>query len=221
MNKEQESLFFYTGNDYLIVNNLLLNNKEYLKKIIPIVKNEYTRKLNELETDPSELSNLEPQEKQRIINMYRERAKTPSETAFIERARKDIVNLQKLAKPAEKDYILYRNIKSSHKTDFETKIYSFKGFSSTFEHPTNEIYAYGDKNNYIQMQIFVPKGTKIIKLADSPECENEKGEIILLPFVAEIESRETSADEKCDFVVHLTVKENLKIAHPQQELEKH
>jgi hypothetical protein len=50
MNREQESLFFYTRNDYLIVNNLLLNNRENLKQFIPIVKNEYIQMLKEFET---------------------------------------------------------------------------------------------------------------------------------------------------------------------------
>jgi hypothetical protein len=149
--------------------------------------------------------------------MYKKRTRTSSETAFIKREYQDIDNMQKLAKPAEKDYILYRNIKSSHKSDFESKFYSFQGFSSTLECPTDKVYAYGIGGKYIQLQIFVPKGTKIIKLVDNPECENENGEIILLPFVARIESKEVCNEGQCDLIVKLTVKENLKIIHNEQK----
>ncbi|MBQ9785895.1 MAG: hypothetical protein IJW25_00315 [Clostridia bacterium] len=59
MEKHIETLMFYTINDYLIINNLLLGNTQNLSKLISVVNNDYKNMIIEMADNPAKRLGLD------------------------------------------------------------------------------------------------------------------------------------------------------------------
>ncbi len=208
MQKEMESVFFYTRNDYLIVNNLLINNLDNIANLMEVVNKDYGGMLAEMKEDPSKRLGLEKELAEAVYKWYQQRYQTTIDVKkTLERARDDIKNLQKLLKPAEQAMTLYRNIKSKHFGDFENKTqYNYQGLASCLKASSDIIYSYGPKDKYLQLKINIPKGFPIIDIDKMPKfVQNEEGEVILSPFTATIKSIKKSNQPKCDWCIELDI----------------
>ena len=191
MEKELETLFFYTRNDYLIINNILLENYKTLDKYIKATRSDYEGMIEEMEISPAKRLGLnDDQLANEIFLAYKKRyADSSDKQKAIKTAKNDINNLKSLLKPTDQKIILYRNIRKKHLSDFlNKKEYSYLAFSSCSDRPTNQIYGLGnDEFDFIQLKITVPKNTPLIKVDDYPSyIQNEEGEMILPPFSATI-----------------------------------
>lgn len=213
MKKEYESLYFYTANDYLIINNLLLNNNEKLSESIKVANNDYIGMINEMKDNPAKRLGLKNEKlANEIYSAYKKRFQPLiNENIFIIRARKDIENLKKLSTPNETDRVIYRNIRQKHLDEFvENSCYSYDAFASCSAKPTAELYSYGEKGDFIQLCLHIPKGINLIDLDKMPKyLQNEKGEIILPPFKAFVTSINNAAANNCKATVNLTVLKTL------------
>ena len=207
MKNEFEAIFFYTGNDYLIVNNLLLNNLTNIETLMEVVNKDYKGMIEEMKANPAARLGLKDKElAQDIFNRYKKRFQEKIDVEkTLNRAREDIKNLHKLFSPATQPMILHRNIKNKHIDDFENKTqYEYKAFSSCLKKPTDIIYSYGPKDKYIELIIEVPQNFPIIEIDNLPKfIQNEEGEIILPPFLANITKIEKVYNNKCDAKIYL------------------
>lgn len=212
MKKELETLYFYTANDYLIVNNLLLNKLSHLEKMMEVVNNDYKGMIEEMKDNPQKRLGCEKELAEEIFECYKARFQERiDKQKTIKRAKQDIENLTKLAEESEESLILFRNIKSTHLEDFLGKqTYESKGFSSCLKVPTDTIYSFGPKDKFLQLELTIPKGFKLIETDKLPKfCQNEEGEIILTPFLADITKIEKTQNEKCEAKICLTLKKPL------------
>ncbi|MBR4270729.1 MAG: hypothetical protein IKQ31_03540 [Clostridia bacterium] len=210
MQKELESLFFYTRNDYLIVNNLLLDNLANIEHLMQVVNQDYEWMIEEMKNDPAKRLGLEKSLAEEVYKWYQQRYQTKIDVDnTLSRAKEDIKNLQKLCVPTSQKKVLYRNIKSTHLSDFENKkVYNYPAFASCLNKSTDVIYSYGPKDKYIELVINVPQEFPIIDLDKLPEfVTNEEGEVILPPFSATIKSIKKSNQPKCVAVVELELKD--------------
>ncbi len=209
MQKELESLFFYTRNDYLIVNNLLLDNLANIEHLMQVVNQDYEWMIEEMKNDPAKRLGLKKELADEVYTWYQQRYQNKIDVKkTLERAREDIKNLRKLCAPSTENKVLYRNIKSTHFSDFENKKeYNYSAFASCLNKSTDVIYSYGPKDKYIELVINVSQGFPIIDLDKLPEfVTNEKGEVILPPFSATIKSIKKSNQPKSVAVVELELK---------------
>ena len=100
MQKETESLFFYTRNDYLIVNNLMIGNKSRLADYIAVVNSDYKAMIDEMKANPAKRLGLEDLNlAKEIYDAYKRRlTQTLDAHTALQQAYEDIDNLKSILK---------------------------------------------------------------------------------------------------------------------------
>lgn len=193
MNQLEESIYFYTLNDYLLINNLLWGNAKKLEKSIQIIYDDAKASIALAERIGIENRwRGTPERCNAVYNAHRKR--TPeildkkSKAKFILRAKQDIENIYGAMKPSQTDMVLYRNIRlcdvkeDDYGLSKELKQY---GFSSCSKRPCESSYNSKDKK-FVRFKIIIPKNTLMLDLDNFPDWNNEKGEVVLPPFKAKV-----------------------------------
>lgn len=181
----KESLFFYTGADYLIINAFLWRNQEALAPCIDIVQQNNRGMIQEaVAATPSKRFGVSEEEGERILAAYRRRAfellTEDSRRQIIRIAIDDIQTICRAMQPADSDTLLYRNVDEHFfLTDPQIgQLVDLHGLTSTST--TGQEIDYG-KNAFrkasFQYKIILPKGLPMLALDNDSREENE----VLLP----------------------------------------
>jgi len=181
----KESIRFFTGADFLVINAFLWGNKIDLERGIEAVHGNNVGIIREaVEMTPEVRWGVSKEEGQKLLDSYRRR--TPDEineltkSAFIETAISDIYNICNAMQPAENEIILHRNVVEEYAIQNPTigKEVDFKGITSTST--TGQKIDYG-KNDFLiafqKYEIKVSVGTPILVVENDYRQENE----VILP----------------------------------------
>ena len=210
----EETLYFYMRNDYLIINNLLNGNMDFMWEVADIVIGDNIGVLREHyngERPPFDDKTI-AWLKKRIWETIDNKAKAE----IIEIAKNDIMNILNAMKPTKNEITLYRIIiiddDGSRRpyTKFLSHnigdIVEFKHFSSTcvdlgYEEATGQ----EEKTGYefYRYEINIPKAGLVLEL---------EGEVILPPMRCRITNIRCDSDnEKCRGIVELEYIERLPV----------
>jgi hypothetical protein len=136
--KIKESIRFYIGANYLIVNNLLWRNKTNLEKGIEAVHWNNTGVIREaIEMTHEVRWGVSKEQGQKLLKAYKcrmpDKITEVTKTEIIETAINDIHNICNSMKPANNEIILYRNVVEEYAVKDITigKIVELRGITST------------------------------------------------------------------------------------------
>ena len=111
----QESLWFYTAADYLVINAFLWRDTDALEECLELVWQNNLGMIREAEElGPEQRFPFPPEDSETLLRCYRRR--TPEvldaegRRRMLERAVSDIVTLCRAMKPVEENALLYRNL---------------------------------------------------------------------------------------------------------------
>ena len=210
----EETLYFYTRNDYLVVNNLLNGNMDLLWEVVPLVVNDNIAVLRE------HYNGERPPFDDKTIAWLKRRAwekiDDKAKAEIIEIAKNDIMNILNAMKPTKNEITLYRVIiidDDGFRRPYTNSlnhnigdIVEFRHLSSTCINPGyEEITGAEEKTGYAfyRYEIGIPNNGLVLEL------ENE---VILPPMKCRITNiRPDSSNEKCRGVVELKCIENLPV----------
>jgi hypothetical protein len=198
-----ESIFFYTRNNYMIINSLLSGNTDKCWAFAEMVNADCKAVLAEHKSGERSLDKryIEWYER-RLYNQLDEAAKDK----IIAAAHADCVNIMGAMYPAQEEMLLYRTVWCVREESIlpEYKIGAIAEFpiiSSTsltpyLEHIDSPFYRY---------EIRMSAGCKILELDRfDPFIRNEDGEVLLPPMRCEITGIRPSDNPNCKAVVELT-----------------
>lgn len=213
----EETISFYTRNDFAIINHLLVGNDEGLWKYALLAYNdnrniidEYERGIRSIDGDYDIkwLNCL----KKRLINGLDNEAKK----IIIQNAKEDISNILHAMYPTKTDLHLYRTawIDKTHATENafpysrEYKALGFgvgsvleiKSITSCSMTPYREDDDVG--SDFYRYEIHIPKGNPVLEL-DPFECHNEDGEVLLPPMKCKVSGICTDTNGKCRGIIKL------------------
>lgn len=213
----EETISFYTRNDFAIMNNLLAGNFEDLWKCAQIAYKDNRDILEEYEkgvrsTDGDYDIKWQSALKKRLLNGLDDAAKK----TIIDNAKSDIRNILKAVYPAKKDMLLYRTAwidrKYEGKNVFsysrEYKALSFstgsmievKILSSYSLTPYREDDDVG--SDFFRYELHVPHGLPILEL-DQLVTHNEEGEVLLPPMICKVAGFRSCEHSTCKGIVEL------------------
>lgn len=217
--KLEETLYFYTRNDYLLINNLLVGNIDFMWEVANIVINDNVGVLREHyngERPPFDDKTI-AWLKKRIWEKLDNKAKAE----ILEIAKSDIMNILNAMKPTKNSITLYRIIiiddEGSRRPYTKSLSYKigdiieFKHISSTcmnsgYEESTGR----EEKADYefYRYEIIIPENGFVLEL--EPLCQ--ENEVLLPPMKCKITNiRRDSGNEKCRGVVELEYMERLPV----------
>ena len=226
MNKEQkETIMFYVGNDYLLINNIMWGNWDKVDASIKAIVDDahgVMREAIEMGVDKRWGTTLE--EGQKIFNIYKKRIpeviNEVTKQQMIKQAYKDIENIFSAMKNSKEDFVVYRNVSLNHYADCKVgDVLSFKSFSST-SLEKHEI-GYHNKKDLVQFVINIPKNFPVLRLdiEENQDISNEKDEVILPPFKFQITKILDADFGQCKKIMEIQPIELIKFNIPKQELE--
>jgi len=217
----EETLYFYTRNDYLIINNLLNGNMELMWKVANIVIKDNVGVLKE------HYNGNRPPFDDKTIAWLKNRIWEPiddkAKLEILETAKKDIINILNAMKPTKNSLTLFRVI-IIHGNDSRRPyakslshnigdIVEFKHISSTSTRPGHEENTGSEENSsyeFYRYEITIPENGLVLEL--DPLCHNEEGEVLLPPMKCKITNiRHDRSNEKCRGVVALEYIEKLPV----------
>ncbi|MHB1483712.1 MAG: hypothetical protein ACYCYI_03520 [Saccharofermentanales bacterium] len=221
----EETISFWTRNDFGIANNLLIGNMDLVWEIAEAAYNDNKGILKEYEDgirtihgdyDKKWIKSL----KSRLIDNL----DTKTKANIISIAKKDIINILNAMKPAEYERHLYR---TAWRTDDDcfcdiypyahqykklklhvNDIIEIKIISSSSVNPYRE--NDGINCDFYRYEITVPKNMKILEL-DQFECHNEEGEVLLPPMKCKVINIHNSSNVRCRGIIELEYIEELVI----------
>jgi hypothetical protein len=201
----EEKIFFYTRNDYLIINNLLCGNIDRLWRVAEIVNNDSKGVLKEYEDGIRTFDKKSIERYQRrIYKILDDEAKRKILTI----ARNDISNIFSAMKPIKRKIVLYRNVRiedAPSRFDVDD-IVEFKIISSTSAVPFNPDY------DFYRYEITVPKNGFILELDQFESfIRNEDSEILLPPMRCKIKKTRSGDSEGCKGVIELEYLEKIPV----------
>jgi len=201
----EETIFFYTRNDYLIVNNLLCGNMNLLWQVAEIVNNDSKSVLKEHEAGERTLD-------EKSLERYRSRIykKLDDQTKvkILKIARNDISNILSAMKPIKNKVVLYRNVRTDDVLPHYNlnDLVEFKIISSTSTVPSDPDY------DFYRYEITIPKNGFILELDQFESfIRNEDGEILLPPMKCMIKNTRNNNNENCKGIIELEYLEKLSI----------
>ena len=185
---QKETLWFYTTNDYLLINGLLWGeNDKTIDKFIQIINDDGRSVMAEAVEQGFDVRwNCSKEEGERLYKIHQKRfpiIDNPNvKEKILEQARMDIANMMACMAPLETEMVLYRNIKTKFVNHLEEgMLLNYFGFSSCSLTPhVAENATYGASECTL-VEIVVPVGTPAIRLDLLPDVQNEPDEIILAP----------------------------------------
>lgn len=185
---QKETIWFYTANDYLLINGLLWGEPdETIDRFIQIINDDGRSVIAEAVEQGFDVRwNCSKEEGERLYKIYQKRFPTIKSQAvraqILDRARADIANMMACMTPIETEMVLYRNIKTRFVDNLEEgMLLNHLGFSSCSLAPhIAENATYGSSGCALA-EIVVPVGTPAIRLDLMPDVRNEPDEVILAP----------------------------------------
>jgi len=209
----EETLYFYTRNDYLIINNLLNGNVDFIWEVVAemvigdnigVLKEHYAGERPPF--DDRTIGWL----KRRIWEQIDDAARAD----ILKIAKNDIANILNAMKPTKNDIVLYRTARIGD--GFRPNcsfvccigdVMDFKNISSTCVKPGWEE---NSGCEFYRYEITVPEGGLVLEL-DQFDCHNEDGEVLLSPMRCRVTNVRGSDNEKCKGVVELEYLERLSV----------
>jgi len=205
--KLKETIFFYSRNDYLIVNNLLCGNMEQLWEFAEVSNGDSKCVLKEHEDGQRKLDRKSVARYQgRIYETLDDSAKAK----ILATAKEDIANILGAMKPARRRLLLYRTVFAvddplrpyvlpSYSVD---DIAEFRGITSTSLTPYREDAGF----DFYRYEITVPKGGRILKLDQfNRVIRNEDGEVLLPPMRCSVTNIRESDNAHCKGIIAMEV----------------
>ena len=200
----EETIFFYTRNDYLIINNLLCGNMDRLWQVAEIVNNDSKGVLKEHKDGER---TLDARSLERYQNRIYEKLDDETKIKVLEIARNDILNILGAMKPTENKIVVCRNVRID---DVLLRynlndIVEFKIISSTSTVPSDPGY------DFYRYEITIPKNGLVLELDQFDSfVRNENGEILLPPMKCKVKNIRNST-ENCKGVIELEYLEKLPV----------
>src|SRR3989338_3326453 len=198
----EETIFFYTRNDYLIVNNLLCGDMNRLWQVAEIVNNDSKSVLKEHKSGER---TLDKKSVERYQNRIYEKLDDEAKIKILEIARNDISNILSAMKPTKNKIVLYRNVRIDDvlpRYNLED-IVEFKIISSTFTVPSDPDY------DFYRYEITIPKNGFILELDQFDSfVRNEDSEILLPPMKCKVKNTRNSNNENCKGIIELRSEEH-------------
>ncbi len=192
----KETVFFYTRNDYLIINSLLCDRDEQLLPIIEIVNEDSKAVLKEAEEGARELAD-------EYKEMYENRIFDELDEQVIRQkkliALNDIENIYQAMVDSEGSITLNRTIwldriKDTFCDHQEGDLLELRNISSA----SITLYREDEGRDFYRYEIKVNKGQKILELDQfEPFVRNEEGEVILPPMSARITKIKEDRNPNC------------------------
>lgn len=218
----EETISFYTRNDFAIINSLLVGNMNDLwKSALTAYKDnkgiieEYKNGQRKIESD-YDVKWLKILNKRLITDLDKS-----TKDKIIETARKDIYNILTAMHPIKNKILLYRtawideNNKMNNTYPYSHQyksiyltvndIISIKTISSASLIPYREDEV---DCNFYRYEITVPAGSNVLEL-DQFVCHNEDGEVLLPPMKCKVTGIHNSDKEKCKGIVEIEYIEQL------------
>lgn len=192
MNKDtKESIYFYLGNYYLLVNSVMWGNFINIDKKMGIIISDGIGVMEEAKAMGLEKRwGLPTKEAKERFEAYKKRCPSnltqEAKEQMLKIAQKDIVNILSAMKPLDEDLVLFRNVEKKFAKSESAKEIDLLGLNScslNLHKPENEQYGSVDCVIY---KIIVPKGTPALRLDKMPELRNEEDEVILPPIKCEV-----------------------------------
>lgn len=205
--KLKDTIFFYTRNDYLIINNLLCGNMEQLWEFAEVSNGDSKWMLKAYEDG---LRKLDRKSVARYRGRIYETLDDSAKTKILATAREDIANIFGAMKPARRKLLLYRTVFA---VDDPLRPYvlpsynvndiaEFRGITSTSLTPYREDAGF----DFYRYEIIVPKGGRILKLDRfNRTIRNEDGEVLLPPMKCRVTNICESDNAHCKGVVAMEV----------------
>lgn len=195
MNKKQkESLFFYARNDYLIINNLLVDNVEKATEGYKLAYQDGRGMIQEaLDVGVGKRWGVSGELGQEIFDWYQKRYPDALNEqmiqAALERAASDFQNIMSCMSPSNENMVLYRNISTEHA--LKNYVLGQKVKFQTLLSTSVNVYekSFWGQKAFERYVLRIPKGTPLIKMSTLPKyITNEEDEIILPPLEMEIKN---------------------------------
>ena len=217
--KLEETLYFYTRNDFLIINNLLNGNMDYMWEVANIVIKDNIGVLRE------HYNGERPPFDDKTIAWLKsriwEKIDSKAQAEILEIAKNDIMNILNAMKPTKNEITLYRVIiidgdgsRRSYTKSLNHNIgdiVEFKHISSTCVNPGYEETTGSEEETgyeFYRYEITIPKNVYILEL--NPLCQ--ENEVLLPPMKCRITNiRRDNGNEKCRGIVELTYMEKLSV----------
>lgn len=202
----EETIFFYTRNDYLIVNNLLCGNMQRLWKVAEIVNNDSRGVLEEHKRGER---TLDEKSIERYQNRMYEKLDDTAKSKILRIAKNDISNILNAMKPIQEQVVVYRNVRIDDVLPHHdlNDMVEFKIISSTSIVPSVP------NHDYYRYEINIPKNGLVLELDRFDSfVRNEDGEILLPPMKCRINNWRNSDNGHCKGIIELEYLEKLSIA---------
>jgi hypothetical protein len=217
----EETIYFWTRNDSVIINNLLCGNiDEALKWAENAAINDNKGILKEYE-DGVRINDTELDEKMIASlqsRLFEYSSDAEKKEKILEVARNDILNILTAMKTTENEMLLYRTVWHG-RTEIDdvlsrnvNDIVEFKNISSTcciapiWENKGKDFYKY---------EITVPKNRFILELDQFKVRQNyhgEEGEVLLPPMKCRIKNMRSDDNENCKGIIELEYLEKLPVS---------
>lgn len=214
----EETISFYTRNDFAIINSLLIDNKEELWKMALLayqdnqgILNEYEKGIRSITSD-YDIKWIHSLKKRLIYNLDEK-----SQEKIIRNAQNDIHLLLNAMYGSGKDLTLYRtawidpkitlNSNYPYSREYNSLSLSINScleiqtISSCSLTPYREEEDVG--SNFYRYEIFVPKNNPILEL-DPFITHNEDGEILLPPMQCKVTDIRPISNSRCRGIINLT-----------------
>jgi len=201
----EETIFFYTRNDYLIINNLLCGNMNRLWQVAEIVNNDSKGVLKEYKNGER---TLDKKSLKRYQGRIYEKLDDEVKAKILKTAKNDISNILNAMKPTNHQIVLHRNVKIDDALSHcnLNDIVEFKIISSTSITPSDPNY------DFYRYEITVPKNEPVLELDQFDYfIRNEDGEILLPPMKCRIKNIRNNDKGNCKRTIELEYLEKLPV----------
>lgn len=201
----EETIFFYTRNDYLIVNNLLCGNMNRLWQVAEIVNNDSKGVLKEHEDGER---TLDEKSIRRYQNRIYEKLDNEAKRKILKIAKEDISNILGAMEPLKNPTTFYRNVRTSDVPPHcdLNDVVEFKIISSTSIVPFDPDY------EFYRYEIHIPENGLVLELNKFDYfIRNEDGEILLPPMKCRIKNIRNTNIKNCKGVLELECLERIPV----------
>lgn len=204
----EETIFFYSRNDYLIINNFLCGNMDHLWELAEIVNGDSKGMLKEHEDG---VGTLDKKSIERYQNRIFEKLDEKAKEKILKIAKEDISNILNAMEPIKNEMLLYRtewharigDVMSRYNVNdiMESKIISSTSITPFLENLGHDFYRY---------EITVPKNGFVLELDRFDRfIRNEDGEVLLPPMKCKVKNKRNSDNKNCRGIIEVEYLEKL------------
>ncbi len=215
---QKESIDFYCGNDYLLINNLMWGKFDKVDWAINIIDTDAIGVLKEADAIGVEKRwGVSKEEGERIYAAYKHRiVGTINNTSRLEklkRAYNDIKNIRSAMSPLSEPITVYRNVSIKYLPQNCEKGQDMKNLAFSSTSLQKHDAKYHGSNEFFRYEIILPKNFPALILSEYG-IGNEKDEAILPPFKFDILSIKQGDSENCKQIIQVQPTELIEIKYP-------